>query len=63
MLQTKKDFITCSKLINNKLWRLPTRLDNVHFANNEQASLEVLADAICFAHVEHSLIKLKLYNN
>ena len=50
-----KYFITCSKLIINELGRCPARADNVYFANNEQA--------FCFAHVEHNLIKLKLYIN
>ena len=36
----------------------PIRLDNVSFANNEQASL-----VFFIAHAEHNLIKLKLYNN
>ena len=63
IFQTKKGFITCLKLIINELERCPTRLDNVYFANNKQASLSVFTDAFCFAHVEHNLIKLKLYNN
>ena len=42
-------------LIINELGRCPARADNVYFANNEQA--------FCFAHVEHNLIKLKLYIN
>ena len=61
-LQTKKDFITCSKLIINELLRCPTRSDNLYFANNEQASLAFTA-AFCFAYSEHNLIKYKLYNN
>ena len=36
----------------------PIRLDNVYFANNEQGSL-----VFFIAHVEHNLIKLKLYDN
>ena len=36
----------------------PIRLDNVYFANNEQASL-----VLFIARAEHNLIKLKLYNN
>ena len=62
MLQTKKDFITYSKLIINELVRCPTRSDNVYVANNEQASLAFTA-AFCFVYAEHNLIKLKLYNN
>ena len=34
------------------------RLDNVYFANKEQASL-----VFFITHAEHNLIKLKLYNN
>ena len=58
IFQTKKDFITCSKLIINEHVGSPIRSDNVHFANNEQASL-----VFFIAHAEHNLIKLKLYNN
>ena len=46
----------------NKAGHCPTSSDNVYFANNEQASLAFTA-AICFAHAEHNLIKLKLYIN
>ena len=46
MFQTKKDFITCSKLINNELGRCSTRSDNVYFVNNEQASLAIFTE-IC----------------
>ena len=56
MFQTKKDFITCSKLIINELGRCPTRSDNVYFANNEQASLAIFTTAFCFAHAERNLI-------
>ena len=58
IFQTKKDFITLSKFIINKIWVPPIRLDNVYFANNEQASL-----VLFIALVEHNLIKLKLCNN
>ena len=61
--QTKKDFITCSKLIFNKLGCCPTRPDNVYLCNNEQASLAVIAVVFCFEHDEHNSIKLKLRNN
>ena len=61
MFQTKKDFITCSKLMINELARSSTRSENVYFANNEQAS--VFTAVFCFRYVEHHLIKLKLYNN
>ena len=63
MFQTKKDFITCSKLMINELARSSTRLENVYFANNEQASVAVFTAVFCFRYVEHHLIKLKLYNN
>ena len=46
----------------NKVGRCPTRSDNVYVANKEQTSLAFTA-AICFAHAEHNLIKLKLYIN
>ena len=38
MFQTKKDFITCSKLIINELGGSPIRSDSAYFPNNEQAS-------------------------
>ena len=43
--------------------RFPTRSENVYFANNEQASTAGFTAVFCFAHVEHHLIKLRLYNN
>ena len=58
ILPTKKDFITCSKLIINKHVGSPIKSDNVHFANNEQASL-----VFFIAHAKQNLIKLKLYSN
>ena len=51
IFQTKKDFITCSKLIINEHVGSPIRSDNVYFANNEQALLVSF-----FAHAEHNLI-------
>ena len=63
IFQTKKDFITFSKMIINKLGRCPTRSENVYFANNEQASLSVFNAGFCFEHVKYNLIKLKLLNN
>ena len=39
IFQTKKDFLTCSKLIINKLWPCPSMSDSACFANNEQTSL------------------------
>ena len=47
----------------NELVRFPTRLENVYFANNEQASIAVFTAVFCFTHAEHHLIKLKFYNN
>ena len=47
----------------NELAHFPTRLENVCFANNEQASIAVFTAVFCFTHAEHHLIKLKLYNN
>ena len=47
----------------NKLSRSPTRSENVNFANNEEASIEVFTAVFCFTHAEHNVIKLKLYNN
>ena len=63
MLQTKKDFITCSKLIIYELGRCPTRSDNIKFAHNKQTSLAVFTAAFCFGYAEHDLIKLILYKN
>ena len=39
---------------------IPTRSDNVYFANNEQVSLAVFNAALCFSYTKHNLIKLKL---
>ena len=50
-------------MLINKLGRCLTRLDNVYFANNEQASLAVFTAEFCFTHAENNLIQLKLYNN
>ena len=59
--QTKKNFITCTKLIINELVRCSTRSDDIYFAHNEKKLLAFTV-AFCFAHAEHNLIKLKLYN-
>ena len=40
----------------NELARFPTRSENVHFANNEQASIAVFAAVYCFIHAKHHLI-------
>ena len=60
-ISNQERFITCSKLIINELGLCPTRSNNIYFANNEQTSL-AFTDMFCFAHAEHNLIKLKLYN-
>ena len=46
-----------------ELVSFPTRSDNVHFANNEQALILVFTAVFCFTNVKHHLIKLKIYNN
>ena len=35
MFQTKKGFITCSKLMVNESGHCPTRSENIYFANNK----------------------------
>ena len=37
--------------------------ENVYFANNQQALIAVFTVVFCITHVEHHLIKFKLYNN
>ena len=49
-------------MIINELERCPTISNIVYFASNEQASPAFTA-VFCFAHVEHNLIKLKVYIN
>ena len=56
MFQTKKGFITFSKLIINELGHCPTTSDNVYFVNNEQASHGLTA-ASCIEYAEYNLIK------
>ena len=56
IFQTKKDFITSSKLIINELVGFPIRSENIYFADKEQT-------AFFITHAEHNLIKLKFYNN
>ena len=58
IFQTKKGFITCSKLIINELRHCPTRSDNAYIADNEQVSLAVFTAVFCFTHAEYNLIKL-----
>ena len=38
-----------------------TILENVYFANIEQALIAGFTAVFCFTHVEHNLIKLKNY--
>ena len=47
----------------NELSHSPTRSENVYFANNEEASIEVFTAVFCFTRAEHNVIKLKVYNN
>ena len=54
IFQTKKGFVTCSKLIINELRRCPTRSDNVYFAKNEPASLAVFTAVFCFTYAEQN---------
>ena len=63
IFKTSKGSITCSKLMINELAGSPTKSENVYFANNEQAPIAVFTAVFCFTHVEHHLIKFKLYNN
>ena len=63
IFQTKKGFITCSKVMINELRGCPTRSENVYFANNDQVSIAVFTAVFCFTDAEHNLIKLKLYDN
>ena len=60
IFQTKKGFITCSKLIINELGLCPTRSNNVYFANDEGACLHLL---MYFVLHMRNIIKLELYNN
>ena len=39
-----------------ELARCPTRLENVYFANNEQASIAVFSAVFCFTYAERNLI-------
>ena len=50
-------------MIINELGRCPTRLDNVYFTNNEQASLAVFTAVFCFTHAQHKYyVRLKAAN-
>ena len=49
-------------MIINKLGLCPTRLANVYFANNEQASLASFTAAFYFEHAEGNLINLTFEN-
>ena len=39
-----------------ELARSPTRLENVYFANNEQAPIAVFTAVVCFTHAKHKII-------
>ena len=54
--------ITCSNLMIGEFAHSPTILENVYFANNEQASIAVFTAVFCLKHAEHNLIKRRLYN-
>ena len=54
IFQTKKGFITCSKLMINKLVSSPTRSKNAYFANNEQSSIAVFTAVFCLKHAKHN---------
>ena len=62
IFQTKKGFITFSKLIINEFGCCLTRSDNVCFADNKQPP-SVFTAVFCFSHAKRKLIKLKLCNN
>ena len=61
IFQTKKGFLTCSKLMINKHARSPTRSENVYFVNNEQVSIAVFTAMFCFTHAEHNYIIIHLH--
>ena len=63
MFQTKRGFITCSKLMINEISSCLTRSENIYFAKTEQASIAVFTAVFCFIHAEHNLVTLKLYNS
>ena len=48
--------MTCSNFVINELGGSPIKLENVYFANSEQAPL-----VFFITRSEHNLIKLKLY--
>ena len=58
IFRTKKVSITCSNLMSNELADHPARLENVYFANNEQASIAVFTAMFCFTQAGHPSIKL-----
>ena len=63
IFQTKKGFITCSKIMINEIARSPTISKNAYFANYEEAWIAVFTAVFCFKHAKHNSIKLILYNN
>ena len=58
IFQTKKDFITCSKLIINELEHCHTRSDKIEITNIEEL-LAVHTAALCFGHAKHTLLEFK----
>ena len=52
-----KGFITFFKVngLMDLLGRCPSRLNNFHFGNNEQASIAVSTVVFCSIHAEHNL--------
>ena len=52
IFETKKGFITCSKLMINELAHFPTRSESVYFVNNEQASIAVFTAVFRFTHAK-----------
>ena len=48
IFKTKKGSITCSKLMINELAGSPTSLENVYFANNEEALIAVFTAVLFY---------------
>ena len=63
IFQTKKGFITCSKIMINEVARSRTRSKNAYFANNEEVWIVVFTAVFCLKLAEHNSIKLISYNN
>ena len=54
--QTKKGFITCSKLMINEITRSPTRSKNIYFVNNEQALIAVFIAVLICLNLDYIII-------